>query len=101
MAANKASLRLKKDWHSRRIRALVQLPSVEETRAIDPSPRRSLRSGACAGEGPEWLGPSQAKVESMPVKLTDTELVMMNAAVRRDDRALEPPKSMKASTAAK
>jgi Protein of unknown function (DUF3489) len=37
----------------------------------------------------------------MPVKLTDTELVMMNAAVRRDDRALEPPKSMKASTAAK
>jgi Protein of unknown function (DUF3489) len=37
----------------------------------------------------------------MPVKLTDTELVMMSAAVRRDDRALEPPKSMKSSTAAK
>jgi hypothetical protein len=37
----------------------------------------------------------------MFVKLTDTELVMMSAAARRDDRDLEPPKSMKASTAAK
>ena len=37
----------------------------------------------------------------MFVELTDTELVMMSAAARRDDRDLEPPKSMKASTAAK
>ena len=37
----------------------------------------------------------------MFVKLTDTELVMMSAAAQRDDRDLEPPKSMKASTAAK
>ncbi len=37
----------------------------------------------------------------MFVKLTDTELVMMSAAARRDDHDLEPPKSMKASTAAK
>jgi Protein of unknown function (DUF3489) len=37
----------------------------------------------------------------MFVKLTNTELVMMSAAARRDERDLEPPKSMKASTAAK
>jgi hypothetical protein len=37
----------------------------------------------------------------MFVKLTDIELVMMSAAARRDDRDLEPPKSMKASTAAR
>src|SRR5271163_3616032 len=34
---------------------------VEESRAKDPSPRRSLRTGARLGEGPEWLGPSQSE----------------------------------------
>jgi hypothetical protein len=37
----------------------------------------------------------------MSVKLTNTELMMMSAAAQRDDRGLEPPKSLKASAAAK
>ena len=45
-------------------------------------------------------GPKR-RVEPMSVKLTNKELMMMSAAAQRDDRGLEPPKSLKASAAAK
>src|SRR5271156_6290404 len=35
------------------------------------------------------------------MRIADTELMLMSAAVRRDDRGLESPESVKASTAAK
>jgi hypothetical protein len=47
-----------------------------------------------------WVRAKQ-RVDPMSIKLTDTELVIMSAAARRDDRCLEVPKSLKPARAAK
>ena len=66
-----------------------------------PSPRRSHRSGACPGEGPDWPCSQRRRVITMSIKLTDTQLVMLSATAQRQDRCIAAPPSLKGAAAHK
>jgi Protein of unknown function (DUF3489) len=48
-----------------------------------------------------WALYHKPKSQSMPVKLTDTQLVLLSAAAQRDDRCLTPASRLKAGAAQK
>ena len=54
-------------------------------------PRQSLRSGARVSEGPGLAGSGNASVQTMSIKFTDTQLVLLSAASHRHDHCLGPP----------
>jgi hypothetical protein len=43
----------------------------------------------------------ETKGQTMSIKLTDTQLVMLSAAARREDRCIVPPPSLKGAAAQK
>ena len=57
---------LRKDWRSVRKRACVWRTRSGKSRAVDPSPRRPLRSGARVSEGPGSASSRNAKVQTCP-----------------------------------
>ncbi len=69
--------------------------------------RTTLRPDGCADpglasvRGPDWLGLVTEKGQSMTIKLSDTQLVMLSAAAQRDDRSLTPPEKLKGGAAHK
>jgi hypothetical protein len=68
----------------------------------DPWPRQSSRFGACVREGPGSAGPiNDAKGQSMSIKLTDTQLVILSDAAQRKDRCLVASPNLKGGAALK
>ena len=64
----------RKDWLSVGKRACVWTSAGAEALRVNPSPRRSLRSGARVSEGPELAGSRSAKVQTCPSYATTRNL---------------------------
>src|SRR5271154_1580134 len=67
-----------------------------------PSPLGSLRSGARVSDGAEWSDPDTTRrVNTMSIKLTDAQLVILSTAAQREDRCLTMPQNLKGGAAQK
>jgi Protein of unknown function (DUF3489) len=77
----------------------VWTSACAEALRTNPSPRQSLRSGACVSEGPGLAGSGSASVQTMSIKFNDTQLVLLSGASQRDDHCLAPPAGPKRAQA--
>ncbi len=78
---NPSAQRLRKDWRLVRKRACVWTSAGAEALWVNPSPRRSLRSGARVSEGPGLAGSRSPKVQTCPSNSTTRNLCC--SALRR------------------